>query len=1003
MNECYNCILDTNFNIAYSQYHNQYQHQIMTEMLPILPSRPQSQDNHNKINTHHYTDIASQVYNNDTSIICRDLLLDLFSPSIATVASRSADDLASSLGYDSFYHLIRPFGLQLSSVFNIKNTQLITNSYRHFSVRFQRSVIETLTVQANSRGLAAGSGSGGVGGAVGGGTAREYYELFRTAELNKVMVEYVKQVDQEIKKILADPESNSNNKETEARIKILRNSLYLKLIAKVYSNQLILPFETFNHPIIHLIVLTSEDSPESINDILMRNRLTRKKHLLLSPDLRADANAREGEYTATATANKNNSGVTGYGLEVNIPNYLDLSSDEDSLICFMILNDGTVPGDDLKCNELKSYVKKKFYYPCLSLKLKDVENNSGPYTGLYSNKNRRDDCNDNGNISYEELIRPGIFSSIREELEEIEFKKSRRKSASHSDNTEGKESDENNIDQLTDKDYHNIKNMLTELVKLNLIPFMEKKISYWDDIYVQPRKSITNRFFSASKRFLSKGSNSDSTGLSATYYHGNSSLSGSTSGFDFHDGYYPHHSSEAMIRKLADWAFMLRDYKYSYSTYDLLKKDLNNSKAWTYYASCQEMAVHSLLFDMIAQQTHSLSAALSSSSSLSSLSSSGIHSNTGFGGYSISTIKSKLDVIFQTIDSVNYTYISRCNLRSFALRFQLSVAELFNCLKINTFLDLLLSHGHGHSGGGGGLISDGFGGGGSSGSGSSGGSMHMLGSSYVHYNNIYSIKYLNEIIALKLLNYTVVVSSPAATSAENQTTKKIVPSPTEERSFHVLKAMIMERISYCYAIYLYNHSKFPVLLRRQLITQPKDVTLTINRCTDVPNTFTKLQNERRNGNNKNDASNANDDDEYPELAYIFRKVKPVKKQGEQQQHPQDTEEIPNPYKLTRTNLAVLGLTRYRKAAFWQLLALNQWEHQHDAIQLKLSVEAATKAVYGDVSLSNIEKIVIEEAGNAGDVQRGEEGKGKVSTNIWLHRKEGLLGKFAQLELHDDKK
>ena len=41
------------------------------------------------------------------------------------------------------------------------------------------------------------------------------------------------------------------------------------------------------------------------------------------------------------------------------------------------------------------------------------------------------------------------------------------------------------------------------------------------------------------------------------------------------------------MRKLADYAFMLRDWKLAHSTYDILRKDFANDKAWKYAAGAQ--------------------------------------------------------------------------------------------------------------------------------------------------------------------------------------------------------------------------------------------------------------------------------------------------------------------------------------------------------------------------------------------------------------------------------
>lgn len=51
------------------------------------------------------------------------------------------------------------------------------------------------------------------------------------------------------------------------------------------------------------------------------------------------------------------------------------------------------------------------------------------------------------------------------------------------------------------------------------------------------------------------------------------------------------------MRKLADYAFMLRDFKLAQSTYDLLRSDFDNDKAWKHYAGANEMAAISTLMN----------------------------------------------------------------------------------------------------------------------------------------------------------------------------------------------------------------------------------------------------------------------------------------------------------------------------------------------------------------------------------------------------------------------
>lgn len=59
------------------------------------------------------------------------------------------------------------------------------------------------------------------------------------------------------------------------------------------------------------------------------------------------------------------------------------------------------------------------------------------------------------------------------------------------------------------------------------------------------------------------------------------------------------------MRKLADYAFMLRDFKLAQSTYDLLRGDFDNDKAWKYYAGANEMAAVSTLLSTQAMTSKS--------------------------------------------------------------------------------------------------------------------------------------------------------------------------------------------------------------------------------------------------------------------------------------------------------------------------------------------------------------------------------------------------------------
>jgi hypothetical protein len=58
---------------------------------------------------------------------------------------------------------------------------------------------------------------------------------------------------------------------------------------------------------------------------------------------------------------------------------------------------------------------------------------------------------------------------------------------------------------------------------------------------------------------------------------------------------YPTFAIEALSRRLADFAFMLRDYKYASTIYDSLRRDFAQDRAWRYAAAATEMYGFSLL------------------------------------------------------------------------------------------------------------------------------------------------------------------------------------------------------------------------------------------------------------------------------------------------------------------------------------------------------------------------------------------------------------------------
>lgn len=191
-----------------------------------------------------------------------------------------------------------------------------------------------------------------------------------------------------------------------------------------------------------------------------------------------------------------------------------------------------------------------------------------------------------------------------------------------------------------------IRKRIFEFINKLLIPHMEKKIRIWDDLVLSPKKSITGRFFSVSK-MLFNNSNSPEP------------QSQSSNSFNYSENYYHKSSSEQIIRKLADWSLILKDFKYSYSTYDLIKKDYTNDKAWAYVASAQEICVVSLLLAQT-QQTQQPQ----------------VPDRNTFR-------KIRHDIIEPYCDNLLYTFKSRLNLKSYGIKALLVFTELLLCISIH--------------------------------------------------------------------------------------------------------------------------------------------------------------------------------------------------------------------------------------------------------------------------------------------------------------------------------
>lgn len=172
-----------------------------------------------------------------------------------------------------------------------------------------------------------------------------------------------------------------------------------------------------------------------------------------------------------------------------------------------------------------------------------------------------------------------------------------------------------------------VRAMLREMVTQSILPFMENRVMTWNDQVASRRRGLSGRFMSLSKRWAGFGSSKSATSGSTT------TLTSSNSNYDHRLGFYPPESPEATMRQLGDYAFMLRDWKLAYSTYEFLRTDFSHDKAWSYHAAVNEMAA---ITSLLNPQTMNS--------------------------------KSRSETIDQMLETAAYSYLTRCSLPANVVR-----------------------------------------------------------------------------------------------------------------------------------------------------------------------------------------------------------------------------------------------------------------------------------------------------------------------------------------------
>ncbi|KAI9295431.1 hypothetical protein K502DRAFT_329896 [Neoconidiobolus thromboides FSU 785] len=182
------------------------------------------------------------------------------------------------------------------------------------------------------------------------------------------------------------------------------------------------------------------------------------------------------------------------------------------------------------------------------------------------------------------------FSEVEPNVEDIWSKTKLNLSTSNYNNT-GSCGQYLSID-----DVESIQNLIKKIVIEVVLPAMERKMHFLNEQVASSRRGFTGRLFSASRRYFGTNKSLSPTS-SSTGGSGQTSPNLGLGSPTFTQ--YQHTSSEAQLRKLADIAFMLRDYEFSRNTYETVKKDFQADNSWRFYASAQEMIGLCLLFSEV--------------------------------------------------------------------------------------------------------------------------------------------------------------------------------------------------------------------------------------------------------------------------------------------------------------------------------------------------------------------------------------------------------------------
>jgi tetratricopeptide (TPR) repeat protein len=134
--------------------------------------------------------------------------------------------------------------------------------------------------------------------------------------------------------------------------------------------------------------------------------------------------------------------------------------------------------------------------------------------------------------------------------------------------------------RLSQQDFSSMDNFVKDFLAPRVFETIARQMQIWEKEVASARRGISGRLFKVGLKYFGSSKNGPLP-------------SGSTTDPTTQTTIFPFASQEMIMRRLADYAFMIRDYKYAQAIYESVKKDFaTNEKYYKFFAGVQEMLAY---------------------------------------------------------------------------------------------------------------------------------------------------------------------------------------------------------------------------------------------------------------------------------------------------------------------------------------------------------------------------------------------------------------------------